>query len=146
MVISYNWLSEYLPEKLIPGKLSEILTSVGLEVESMVKYEEIRGGLTGLVIGEIMKCEKHPGADRLSLTWVNTGGSDLLQIVCGAPNVAAGQKVIVATVGATVYPKGGEPIEIKKTKIRGIESNGMICSEEEIGLGNNYAGIMVLAG
>jgi phenylalanyl-tRNA synthetase beta chain len=144
MTISYNWLSEYLPETIEPEKLSKILTSIGLEVESLEKYEEIKGGLQGLVIGEVMECAKHPDADKLSLTKVNIGSGELLQIVCGAPNVAAGQKVVVATVGATIYPANGEPMTMKKAKIRGAESFGMICAEDEIGLSDNHAGIMVL--
>src|SRR3978361_1074270 len=99
MTISYNWLSDYLPEKQEPEKLSKILTSIGLEVESLEKYEELKGGLQGLVTGEILKCSKHPDADKLSITAVTIGSGEPLQIVCGAPNVAAGQKVVVATVG-----------------------------------------------
>ena len=144
MTISYNWLSEYLPEKLEPEKLSKILTSIGLEVESLEKYEELKGGLEGLVIGEVLACSKHPDADKLSLTKVDIGTSEPLQIVCGAPNVAAGQKVIVATVGTTIYPFAGEPITMKKAKIRGAESYGMICAEDEIGLSDNHAGIIIL--
>ena len=144
MTISYNWLSEYLPEKIEPEKLSKILTSIGLEVESLEKYEELKGGLQGLVIGEVMECAKHPDADKLSLTKVDTGTGETLQIVCGAPNVATGQKVVVATVGATIYPTTGEPMTMKKAKIRGVESFGMICAEDEIGLSDNHAGIMVL--
>jgi phenylalanyl-tRNA synthetase beta chain len=144
MTISYNWLSEYLPEKIEPEKLSKILTSIGLEVESMEKYEELKGGLEGLVTGEILECTKHPDADKLSLTKVDIGTDTPLQIVCGAPNVAAGQKVVVATVGATIYPFNGEPMTMKKAKIRGLESYGMICAEDEIGLSDNHAGILVL--
>ncbi|UAY52524.1 phenylalanine--tRNA ligase subunit beta [Ferruginibacter albus] len=144
MTISYNWLSEYLPEKVEPEKLSKILTSIGLEVESLEAFEEIKGGLQGIVIGEVLECAKHPDADKLSITKVNIGTEEPLQIVCGAPNVAAGQKVVVATVGATLYPSEGEPFAIKKAKIRGTESFGMICAEDEIGLGKSHAGIMVL--
>ena len=144
MTISYNWLSEYLPEKIEPEKLSKILTSIGLEVETMEAFEEIKGGLQGLVIGEVLECEKHPDADKLSLTKVNIGTGDTLQIVCGAPNVAVGQKVVVATIGTTIYPSTGEPLTMKKAKIRGAESHGMICAEDEIGLGQSHAGIMVL--
>jgi len=144
MTISYNWLSEYLPEQITPEKLSKILTSIGLEVETLEKYEEIKGGLEGLVIGEVLECSKHPDADKLSITKVSIGTGEPLQIVCGAPNVAAGQKVVVATVGATLYPSTGDPITIKKAKIRGTESFGMICAEDEIGLNDNHAGIMVL--
>ncbi len=144
MTISYNWLSEYLPEKIEAEKLSKILTSIGLEVESMEPYEEVKGGLKGLVIGEVMECEKHPDADKLSLTKVTIGIGEPLQIVCGAPNVAVGQKVVVATIGSTIYPSAGEPLTMKKAKIRGAESNGMICAEDEIGLGQSHAGIIVL--
>lgn len=144
MTISYKWLSEYLPEKIEPEKLSRILTSIGLEVESLESYENIKGGLKGLVIGQVMECEKHPNADKLSVTKVNTGKGELLQIVCGAPNVAVGQKVIVATVGTTIYPVSGDPLTMKVAKIRGTESNGMICAEDEIGLGESHDGIMVL--
>lgn len=144
MTISYNWLSEYLPEKVEPEKLSKILTSIGLEVESLEIYEELKGGLKGLIIGEVMECSKHPDADKLSLTKVNIGTEELLQIVCGAANVAVGQKVVVAMVGATIYTFSGEVITMKKAKIRGLESFGMICAEDEIGLSDNHAGIMVL--
>ncbi len=144
MTISYNWLSEYLPEKIETEKLSKLLTSIGLEVESMEPFEEVKGGLKGLVIGEVLECEKHPDADKLSVTKVNIGSGDPLQIVCGAANVAAGQKVVVATIGTTIYPAAGDPLTMKKAKIRGVESHGMICAEDEIGLGNSHAGILVL--
>ncbi len=144
MIISYNWLSEYLPEIIEPEKLSKILTSIGLEVESLHKYEAVKGGLNGLVIGEVLTCEKHPDADKLKLTTVNIGAEEKLQIVCGAANVAVGQKVVVATIGSTIYPITGEPMTMKKAKIRGVESQGMICAEDEIGLGESHAGIMVL--
>ena len=144
MTISYNWLSEYLPEKVDPEKLSKILTSIGLEVESLEQYEDIKGGLQGLVIGEVLSCTKHPDADKLSITSVEIGSEQPLQIVCGAPNVAAGQKVIVATIGTTIYPLNGEPLTMKKVKIRGVESFGMICAEDEIGLSKDHAGILVL--
>jgi phenylalanyl-tRNA synthetase beta chain len=144
MTISYNWLSDYLPVNIDPERLSKILTSIGLEVESLERYEAIKGGLAGLVIGEVLTCEKHPDADKLSVTTVNTGAAEPLQIVCGAPNVAAGQKVVVATIGATIYPSTGEPLTMKKAKIRGVESHGMICAEDEIGMGTSHAGILVL--
>lgn len=145
MTISYNWLSEYLPLSVEPERLSRILTSIGLEVESLEKYEEVKGGMKGLVIGEVLECEKHPNADKLSLTKVSIGSNtEPLQIVCGAPNVAAGQKVVVATVGTTIYPFKGDPITMKVAKIRSVESHGMICAEDEIGLSDNHAGIMVL--
>ena len=134
MTISYNWLNQYLKEKLSPQELSGILTSLGLEVESLEEFEEFKGGFLGLVVGEVLSCEQHPGADKLKLTTVNTG-SETLQIVCGAPNVATGQKVIVAPIGTTIYPVEGEPMTMKKAKIRGEESYGMICAADEIGLG-----------
>lgn len=148
MTISYNWLSDYLPAPvkaaLDPARLSHILTSLGLEVESLEEYENIKGGLKGLVTGEVIECAKHPNADKLSLTRVNIGQAELLQIVCGAPNVAAGQKVVVATVGTTIYPKHGEPLTMKQVKIRGTESQGMICAEDEIGIGESHEGIIIL--
>ncbi|HRE37061.1 MAG TPA: phenylalanine--tRNA ligase subunit beta [Chitinophagaceae bacterium] len=144
MTISYKWLSEYLPVTVDPERLSRILTSIGLEVESMRIYEEVKGGLKGLVIGEVLSTEKHPNADKLTLTKVNIGSGEPLQIVCGAPNVAAGQKVVVAPVGATIYPTAGDSLTMKVAKIRGVESHGMICAEDEIGLGTSHAGIMVL--
>lgn len=144
MTISYKWLSEYLPVTVEPERLSRILTSIGLEVESMEKYEEVKGGLKGLIIGEVLSTEKHPNADKLTLTNVNVGDVEPLQIVCGAPNIAVGQKVVVATVGTTIYPSSGEPLTMKVAKIRNVESHGMICAEDEIGLGNSHAGILVL--
>lgn len=144
MTISYNWLTEYLPVKLSPEDISSILTSIGLEVESLEKYEEIKGGLKGLVVGEVLEVIPHPNADKLRLTKVDIGRNEPLNIVCGAKNVAAGQKVIVAGLGATVYPVHGEPITIKAAKIRGEESMGMICAEDEIGLGQSHEGILVL--
>lgn len=144
MTISYRWLSEYLPVTIEPERLSVILTSVGLEVEKMDAYEEIKGGLKGLLIGEVLHTEQHPNADKLKLTRVNVGREEPLQIVCGAPNVATGQKVVVATVGTTIYPSTGDPLTMKVAKIRGVESQGMICAEDEIGLGSSHAGIMVL--
>ena len=144
MTISYNWLSEYLTATVEPERLSRILTSIGLEVESMDKYEEVKGGLKGLIIGEVISTEKHPNADKLTLTKVNIGAADPLQIVCGAPNVAAGQKVVVAPVGSTIYPTNGEPLTMKVAKIRNVESYGMICAEDEIGTGSSHAGILVL--
>lgn len=144
MTISYKWLSEYLPVTVDPDRLSRILTSIGLEVESMQPYEEVKGGLKGLVIGEVLHTEKHPNADKLTLTKVNTGADEPLQIVCGAPNVATGQKVVVAPVGTTIYPVTGDPLTMKVAKIRGVESYGMICAEDEVGMGTSHAGIMVL--
>ncbi|MFI5128584.1 MAG: phenylalanine--tRNA ligase subunit beta [Chitinophagales bacterium] len=144
MTISYKWLSEYLPVTVEPERLSRILTSIGLEVESLEKYEEVKGGLSGLIIGEVVSTEKHPGADKLTLTKVNIGNGSPLSIVCGAPNVAAGQKVVIAPAGTTIYPITGEPMTMKVAKIRGQESHGMICAEDEIGLGASHAGIIVL--
>ncbi len=144
MTISYNWLSEYLLEVIEPEKLSKILTSIGLEVESLEKFEEVKGGFDGLLIGEVLTCDKHPNADKLSITTVNIGAAEPLQIVCGASNVAQGQKVIVATVGTTIYPKIGEPLTMRIAKIRSVESHGMICAEDEIGLSDNHDGILVL--
>ncbi|HEV8079816.1 MAG TPA: phenylalanine--tRNA ligase subunit beta [Chitinophagaceae bacterium] len=144
MKISYNWLSEYIAEIPEPEKLSSILTSVGLEVESLEKFEEIKGGLKGLVIGEVIECTKHPDADKLTLAKVDIGKEQMLQIICGAPNITAGQKVVVATVGTTLFPLKGEPITMKKAKIRGYESEGMICAEDEISIGESHEGIIVL--
>lgn len=144
MTISYNWLSEYLPETIEPEKLSRILTSIGLEVESLEKYQSIKGGLEGLVIGEVLTCEQHPNADKLKLTTVSIGSGEPLQIVCGAPNVAVGQKVVVATIGTTIYPSAGDPITMKLAKIRSVESHGMLCAEDELGMGASHEGILVL--
>ena len=145
MTISYNWLHEYLPLSIEPEKLSRILTSIGLEVESLEKYESVKGGLAGLVVGEVLECNPHPNADKLKITKVNVGGEEPLNIVCGANNVAAGQKVVVAQAGVTIYPVSGEPMTMKLAKIRGEQSQGMICAEDEIGLGTNHDGIIVLA-
>jgi phenylalanyl-tRNA synthetase beta chain len=144
MTISYKWLSDYLPEKLDPERLSTILTAIGLEVESMQVYEEVKGGLAGLIIGEVLSTQKHPNADKLTCTKVSVGTAEPLSIVCGAPNVAAGQKVVVAPVGSTIYSSKGESLIMRVAKIRGEESHGMICAEDEIGLGDSHAGIMVL--
>jgi phenylalanyl-tRNA synthetase beta chain len=143
MKISLNWLNEYLTQKISAEQAEEILTSVGLEVEGVDVFESIKGGLAGVVIGEVKEKSQHPDADRLSITKVDVGSGELLQIVCGAPNVDAGQKVLVATIGTILYP-GGEKLEIKKSKIRGVESQGMICAEDELGLGTSHDGIMVL--
>ncbi len=144
MTISYNWLSEYLPETIDPEKLSRILTSIGLEVESLERFQSIKGGLEGLVIGEVLACDQHPNADKLKITKVTIGSDEVLQIVCGAPNVEVGQKVVVATIGATIYPSSGESITMKLAKIRGVESHGMICAEDEMGMGTSHDGILVL--
>ncbi|MDR0509968.1 MAG: phenylalanine--tRNA ligase subunit beta [Rikenellaceae bacterium] len=144
MKISYNWLCDYIEVDLSPERMAGILTDIGLEVDALERVESVRGGLAGVVVGEVASCEKHPDADKLSLTQVDVG-SETLQIVCGAPNVAAGQKVLVATVGATLYPAGSdEPFKIKRSKIRGVESLGMICAEDELGIGNDHSGIMTL--
>ena len=144
MKISFAWLKKLIQFNQTPDEVAELLTSSGLEVESIEKVETIKGGLKGMVIGEVVEKSKHPDADKLSLTKVNVGGSELLDIVCGAPNVAAGQKVVVATVGAKLFPSEGEPFVIKKSKIRGAVSEGMLCAEDEIGLGKSHEGIMVL--
>jgi phenylalanyl-tRNA synthetase beta chain len=144
MNVSLNWLKNYIDLDLPVEEISQILTAIGLEVEGVKEVESIPGGLAGLVVGNVIECGQHPNADRLSLTKVDVGGEAPLQIVCGAPNVAAGQKVIVATIGTTLYPTTGEPFKIKKGKIRGELSEGMICAEDEIGLGSGHDGIIVL--
>lgn len=144
MKISYNWLKTLINIDLTPEQVDEYLTSSGLEVEGIEAFETVKGGLKGIVVGEVVEKEKHPDADKLSITKVNVGATELLNIVCGAPNVAAGQKVLVAMIGAKLYPTTGEPFEIKKSKIRGAASEGMICAEDEIGLGNSHDGIMIL--
>lgn len=144
MKISTNWLKTLINTDLDPEEISARLTAAGLEVEGTETHESIKGGLKGLVVGLVLECSKHPGADKLSLTKVDVGGESVLSIVCGAPNVAAGQKVVVATVGTQLYPKDGESFEIKKSKIRGELSEGMLCAEDEIGLGHSHEGIIVL--
>ena len=144
MKVSYNWLKQYVNTSVTPQEMDKILTDTGLEVESVEKIEAVKGGLEGVVVGEVLTCEKHPDADKLKVTTVNIGSGEPLQIVCGAPNVAAGQKVIVATVGCTLYPKPEEAFKIKLSKIRGVESQGMLCAEDELGLGESHAGILVL--
>jgi phenylalanyl-tRNA synthetase beta chain len=144
MKISLNWLQQFVSLPEPPEQLAQILTDCGLEVESVEPIDAVPGGLRGLVVGQVRTCERHPDADKLSLTTVDVGGPESLSIVCGAPNVAAGQKVIVALVGTTLHPINGEPFTIKKAKIRGATSEGMICAEDEIGLGSNHAGILVL--
>lgn len=143
MKISYKWLKEYVNINLSPEEIDQLLTDTGLEVEGWESIESIRGGLKGVVIGKVLTCVKHPDADRLSITTVNIGQTEPLHIVCGAPNVAAGQKVAVATIGTTLY-SGEESFVIKKSKIRGELSEGMICAEDELGLGESHAGIMIL--
>ena len=145
MKISVNWLKTLIDIDKSPQQIADLLTSSGLEVEGLETFESIKGGLKGLVVGQVTECVKHPDADRLSLTKVNIGSGQILSIVCGATNVALNQKVIVATVGTTLYPIKGDSFEIKKSKIRGILSEGMICAEDEIGLGISHDGIIVLA-
>ena len=144
MNISYNWLRQYIDFEHSPEELARTLTGCGLEVESIEPFESVKGGLKGLVVGEVLETQKHPNADKLTVCKVNVGNTEPSQIVCGAPNVAAGQKVIVATPGTTIYPLKGDPFEIKKSKIRGEESAGMICAEDEVGLGEGHDGILVL--
>ena len=143
MQISYNWLKQYLNTNWEVNKTAELLTDLGLEVEGVKEIESIKGGLKGIVIGEVLTCEKHANADKLNVTTVDLGNGEPVQIVCGAPNVAKGQKVPVATVGTTLYD-GDTAFKIKKGKIRGEESLGMICAEDELGLGSSHDGIMVL--
>ncbi len=143
MKISYNWLKQYLDLGLAPDKVAELLTGCGLEVESIAAYESIKGGLKGVVIAEVITCGKHPNSDHLSVTTVNTGTGEPLHVVCGAANVAAGQKVALATMGTTLY-FGEKEIVLQKTKIRGEVSEGMICAEDELGLGTSHDGILVL--
>jgi phenylalanyl-tRNA synthetase beta chain len=143
MKISYNWLREYLNFNAEPDELSAILTSIGLEVEGVEEWESVKGGMKGVVIGRVITCERHPDADRLTVTTVDTGGPEPLHIVCGAPNVASGQVVAVAVPGTMIF-KGDEQFEIKRSKIRGQLSEGMICAEDELGIGTDHEGIMVL--
>ncbi len=143
MLISDQWLKDYFDSQLDPSENAAILTDLGLEVEGVTTYESIKGGLDGVVVGEVLECDPHPNADRLKITRVSAG-KETLQIICGAPNVAKGQKVAVALVGTTIYPSSGAPITLKKTKIRGESSEGMLCAEDELGLGQSHDGIMVL--
>ena len=143
MNISYNWLKQYIDTDLTAQEVAEKLTSIGLEVDSTSEYQSVKGGLKGLVVGEVKTCIDHPDSDHLHITTVDVGGPELLTIVCGAPNVAAGQKVIVATIGTVLYD-GDKEFVIKKSKIRGQESFGMICAEDEIGVGTSHDGIIVL--
>jgi len=145
MKISLNWLKQYIDLPESPTEIGDLLTHSGLEVEGLEEVERIKGGLKGLVIGEVLTCSKHPNADKLSVTTVDIGTEEASPIVCGAPNVAAGQKVVVATVNSMLYPSTGEAFKIKKAKIRGEVSMGMICAEDEIGLGASHDGIMVLS-
>ena len=143
MNISYNWLKNYININVLPDQISKILTSIGLEVGGIEEIQTVKGGMEGLIVGQVLTCSRHENSDHLSVTTVNVGESEPLQIVCGAPNVSAGQKVIVATIGTKLY-SGDESFTIKRSKIRGIESHGMICAEDEIGLSTNHEGIMVL--
>lgn len=145
MKISYNWLREYVDSALTPSEAERVLSSIGLEVEAMESIEEVPGSLEGVVVGEVVECVKHPDADKLSLTKVDAGEAELLQIVCGAPNVAKGQKVLVAKVGTTLTFTSGDKLTLKRAKIRGVESFGMICAEDELGIGTSHDGIMVLS-
>ena len=145
MKISYNWLKNYINTDISPDEMGRILTETGLEVESIEKIEAVKGGLNGVFVAEVLTCVKHPDADKLKVTTVTIGG-EAIQVVCGAPNVAAGQKVMLATVGCTLYPTPEEPLKIKVSKIRGIESHGMLCAEDELGLGESHDGILVLDG
>ncbi|SHI49313.1 phenylalanine--tRNA ligase subunit beta [Aquimarina spongiae] len=144
MKISYNWLKQFIHIDWDAEKTGELLTDLGLEVEGIDTYQSVKGGLEGVVVGQVLSCEKHPNADKLKVTKVDLGNGEPVQIVCGAPNVAAGQKVPVATIGTNLYDDKGEKWTIKKGKIRGEESHGMICAEDELGLGNSHDGIMVL--
>lgn len=143
MKVSYNWLKQYVDTDLSPEEMGKILTDTGLEVEGITKIEAVKGGLEGVFVGEVISCEQHPDADRLKVTTVSIG-EEPLQIVCGAPNVATGEKVIVATVGCTLHPTPEEDFKIKKSKIRGVESFGMLCAEDELGLGESHDGILLL--
>ena len=144
MKISYNWLKQFINIDWNSQKTGELLTDLGLEVEGITSFESVKGGLEGIVVGHVLNCEQHPNADRLKVTLVDIGNGVPVQIVCGAPNVAKGQKVPVATIGTTLYTKEGEAWKIKKGKIRGEESHGMICAEDELGLGESHDGIMIL--
>jgi len=144
MKISYNWLKEFLNIDLEAEKVSEILTDLGLEVEGIETFESVKGGLKGVIVGEVLSCEQHNNADRLKVTMVDLGNGEPVQIVCGAPNVATGQKVPVATIGTTLFADNGESFIIKKGKIRGESSYGMICAEDELGLGTSHEGILIL--
>ena len=144
MKISINWLKEYLETNSTPEEISDILTNLGLEVEKILPFESVKGGLTGVVAGKVLKCEKHPNADRLKVTSIDLGNNETSEIVCGAPNIMEGQIVPIAKVGSKIYTNGGDEIKIKKSKIRGVVSNGMVCAEDEIGLGESHDGIMVL--
>ena len=145
MNISYKWLKRYIDIDMEPKEITAALTSLGLECDSIEEVETIKGGLRGIVIGKVLTCVEHPNSDHLHITTCDLGTGEPVQIVCGAANVAAGQTVVVATVGTKLY-NGDEEFQIKKSKIRGVESFGMICAEDEIGLGHSHDGIMVLEG
>ena len=144
MKVSYNWLKDYLDINKPVDEVAEVLTNLGLEVEKVEDFESIKGSLEGIVVGEVLSCKKHPNADRLKLTNIDLGKEGKFEIVCGAPNISKGQKVPVATVGSVIYTNSGQKIKISKSKIRGVVSNGMVCAEDEIGLGDSHDGIMVL--
>ena len=144
MKISYNWLKQFIKIDWTAEKTSELLTDLGLEVEGLEAFQSVKGGLQGIVVGHVLTCEQHSNADRLRITTIDIGAEEPLVIVCGAPNVATGQKVAVATIGTTLYTAEGEAWTIKKGKIRGEESYGMLCAEDELGLGTSHEGIMVL--
>ena len=144
MKISINWLKEYVETNSQPEEISEILTNLGLEVEKLSLFESVKGGLNGVVAGKVLECGKHPDADRLKVTSIDLGNNEISEIVCGAPNIEKGQIVPVAKVGCKIYTSDGTEIKIKKSKIRGIVSNGMVCAEDEIGLGQSHDGIMIL--
>lgn len=144
MRISYNWLKQFIKLDLPSEETATLLTDLGLEVEAVEKYQSVKGGLLGIVVGEVKTCVQHPDADRLKITTVDLGDGNPIQIVCGAPNVAEGQKVPVATIGTLLFDKDGNEFQIKKGKIRGQESHGMICAEDELGIGTNHEGIMIL--
>ena len=144
MKISYNWLKQFIKIDWTAEKTAELLTDLGLELEGLDSFQSVKGGLQGIVVGQVLTCDQHPNADRLKLTTVNIGEETPISIVCGAPNVEVGQKVAVATIGTTLYTPEGEAWTIKKGKIRGEESHGMLCAEDELGLGTSHDGIMVL--
>ena len=144
MKISYNWLQQFIKTELTIDEISVLLTDLGLEVEGVQHFESIKGGLKGVIVGEVVSCEQHPNADRLKKTEVHLGNDEIVPIVCGAPNVAKDQKVLVATVGTLLSMQDGTSLKINKSKIRGEVSMGMICAEDELGLGKSHDGIMVL--
>ena len=144
MKISNKWLQQFIKLELTPEEISVLLTDLGLEVEGIEKFESVKGGLKGVVVGKILNCIKHPNADRLKITEVDIGEKENLSIICGAPNVDKGQNVLVATIGTTLHTNDEKILKIKKGKIRGEVSEGMICAEDELGLGKDHSGIIVL--